>query len=206
MTAFTASNGIEITPMEDRVALCITLAIGGTIDQLFPAREVTALREYFQHERDQELGRWRDPENPDIVVYPKSDGSRVWVLHEPTGVHAGCSRTDKGYLESSYDLFQSARRYFDAHPEPEPKPWENAKPGEVWALTIDGREEAVAVFSGARNDADCRYIPGATHIESTNPAITAGRRIWPEQEDGECCEHPKCHGGSLCCCQKGGAE
>ena len=23
---------------------------------------------------------------------------------------------------------------------------------------------------------------------------------------GGCCEHPKCPGGSLCCCQKGGAE
>ena len=48
------------------------------------------LRAFFQAERDDALGRWRDPENPNVVVYPipamndQGDGygRAVWVLDE----------------------------------------------------------------------------------------------------------------------------
>ena len=38
--------------------------------------EVKALRAFFQEERDTELNRWRDPENPDTVCYIQT---QVWT-------------------------------------------------------------------------------------------------------------------------------
>lgn len=93
-----------------------------------------ARREYYQHLRDQELGRWRWPENPDYVVYPievaghtGSDYRECAVLDESTGLlqeygsdlpicHGGQSR-------------EAARAYFAAHPEPKPLP---SEPHTAW--------------------------------------------------------------------------
>lgn len=52
-------------------------------------------------------------------------------------------------------------------------PWEDAEPGEIWALTVDGFEDAYFRISARR------YI----NFQGTTPhpdKITAGRRIWPE--------------------------
>ncbi len=38
------------------------------------AEMVPTLREFFQAERDEELGRWRWPDDPDFVVYAEDDG------------------------------------------------------------------------------------------------------------------------------------
>ena len=51
---------------------------------------VQAAREFFQAERDEELGRWRDPENPNMVAYrtPEDDdgcGRCILLLDENTG-------------------------------------------------------------------------------------------------------------------------
>ena len=81
-----------------------------------------ALRAFFQAERDEQLGRWRDPENPNIVVYPipamndQGDGygRAVWVLDEAEMV----SRT---VLDDRHS-HSSASHYFAAHPEPKPRP------------------------------------------------------------------------------------
>lgn len=182
MTAFTASNGIEITPKGDRLALRITLAMGGTLDQLFPAREVTALREYFQHERDQELGRWRDTENPNMVVYPDTDlDEMILVLNETTGQGGYWTRgSGSAPLEDDdREWKRAAYRYFAAHPEP--KPWENAEPGEVWALTVAGQDQLYRCGqNGLYGLADGQPLRALTGM-----FVTGGRRIWPEQEDGE---------------------
>ena len=78
-----------------------------------------ALRAFFQAERDIELGRWRDTENPDMVVYrtpeyDDDDGRCILLLDETTG------GTDHEWEQ--IDLPGPARRYFAAHPEPEPRP------------------------------------------------------------------------------------
>ena len=145
---------------------------------LYDQDTTNALREYFQAERDEELGRWRDPENPNIVVYPGSVSlDWVIVLDESTG------RTDvvfkqprKPPKDSAFTLV--AERYFAAHQQPEPKPWEDAKPGEYWAVTVNGERKLVhggpqGLYSGE----DWRVIP--------NSDITAGHRIWPEGEASE---------------------
>ena len=78
-----------------------------------------ALRAFFQAERDEQLGRWRDPDNPDTVCYPRPalddhDGRCVMVLDELSGA----TRLDWEQIT----LPGPADRYFTAHPQPEPRP------------------------------------------------------------------------------------
>ena len=140
---------------------------------------VQAAREYFQAERDEALGRWRDPENPNVVVYPVPDqddgyGRVVWVLDEAEMV--SMTVLDDRHSHSS------ASRYFDAHPlpEPEPKPWENAKEGDYWVLTIGG--EPSLWHRGVRR---LFWTDGERLSGTALKDATAGRRIWPEGEASE---------------------
>lgn len=128
MTEFKASNGVEIRPFDD-------LRRGAG----YSYEEVEALREFFQAERDAELGRWRWPEHPDYVVYPNKNHS-VSVIDESTGVREESLTRD----ETNHDIpavrnvfFRAAKAYFDAHPER--KPWHDAEPGDVWELTVPGK-------------------------------------------------------------------
>ena len=75
-TKFTASNGLEIEIGKKGA----TFVKGDDGTAWVGPNAVEALREFFQHERDQELGRWRDPVNRDLVVY------RLSLIHisEPT--------------------------------------------------------------------------------------------------------------------------
>ncbi|QIK61774.1 hypothetical protein G7068_00035 [Leucobacter viscericola] len=55
-----------------------------------------ALREFFQHERDTELGRWRWPEYPEYVVrkLPDSNPETVIVINESYGPSYTFTRTE----------------------------------------------------------------------------------------------------------------
>ena len=137
------------------------------------------LRAFFQAERDEALGRWRDPENPNVVVYPclnQDDGYGrvVWVLDEAEMV--------SGTVLDDRHSHSSASRYFDAHPlpEPEPKPWENAKEGDYWVLTI-GVEPSLW-HKGTRR----LFWTDGERLSGTDlKDATAGHRIWPEGEASE---------------------
>ena len=135
-TRFTASNGWYVE--------------GGMLhrsdDRSFgPIRgeAVSASIEYGAHqaraERDAVLGRWRSVENPDWIVYPntaplESDGNyrECHVIDERTGnrYHYGSALTER-YMGEGKEV---AREFFESHPEP--KPWEQAEPGEVWSLRV----------------------------------------------------------------------
>ena len=162
----------------------IHLSRAGYCNGIYTLETTEALRAFFQAERDIELGRWRDPENPDYAVYrtpeeDDEDGRCVRVLDESSG---------ESWLEWER-LFLSGPsiRYFAAHPEsePEPKPWEEAKPGEVWALTYAGIEETawVADFTWGAPPRFRQFKNLLTPIFTNDKHITAGRRIWPEGED-----------------------
>lgn len=134
-----------------------------------------ALAEFFLHERDEELGRWRWPENPDYVVYPqhpegggRSDSFRVF--QESTGYTWSYDIEHLGDTEGV--PWDAARAYFEAHSEP--KPWHHAKPGEAWVITVAGKD--YAVVSGAATF----FEPTEFCWAHSDPGITAGRRIWPE--------------------------
>jgi len=173
MNDFTASNGVSIQesgPVTDRGPW---LVVDG--DLLSP-NKAAALREAFRAEEDARLGRWRWRENQDVVVYPHPDDSGwVTVLHETRAQSVTLYRKN---LLGHDDWTQPARAYFDAHPEP--KLWHDAKPGEVWALTIDGQESA---FYPSKS-LDRAFTPvapnsGTMAVQMDSPLITAGRRIYP---------------------------
>ena len=149
-------------------------------DIVLTTADLEALRAFFQAERDEQLGRWRDPENPDIVCYPVAcDLDAVWVMYEGDGSRYYVTRTDWERIRPHY-VSETAGRYFAAHPKP--KPWDDAEEGDIWVLTIDNDTEEV--FRCGEN--------GLYSLKTGNPLgsllscgsnkITAGHRIWPGED------------------------
>ena len=95
---------------------------------------VEGVRNSFQEKRDRELGRWRDPKNPDMVCYPISNRRLVdlHVLNERTGESSYYAR-DSVIDQTFYEAFETAVRYYASHPIM--RPWEEAKEGEYWLVT-----------------------------------------------------------------------
>ena len=194
MKVFTATNGILFTITEDgvlrweggydprRVTDALREYFQRERDIALTTANFETLREYFQAERDEALGRWRDPENPNMVCYPVAcDLDAVWVMYEGAGSRYYVTRTGWELTRPQY-ASETAGRYFEAHPEP--KPWEKARPycDEIWALTIHGCEQPVYVteFRGE----PVFQVPGGETMSLSHGAITAGRRIWPEPRIG----------------------
>lgn len=171
MTEFTASNGIRIWVTPGYYTLHAQDSEGTR--QNFGHPLEAALREFFQHKRDEALGRWRWPENPDYVVYPPEAGF-VMVLHEPT---AKTTVYERAWHRIDSDADVAARAYFDAHPET--KPWEDAISGEVWELTLrDGSKHLARAGFGDFShlfEFTADFSMSKKHMD-----ITAGRRVWPE--------------------------
>ena len=158
----------------------VRLRRAGGDEGVYTLETTEALRAFFQAERDEELGRWRDPENPDWICYGRGSSSdTVHVINEYDGLPYMLERDQVAYADSEFS--EVAQRYFAAHPEP--KPWEKARPGydEIWVLTIHGCEQPVYVdeFRGE----PVFQVPGGETISLHRESITAGRRIWPEGED-----------------------
>lgn len=133
---FRASDGarIEVHDNNSRIDIKCT---GSSGEQHFlSVKETQAAREFFQHERDEELGRWRWPENPDYVVYPVIQSAHemafgqnlsVMVFHEPTGVLKGYCREEDQGGDLTREYPGAARAYFKAHPERKARPWSEAR-------------------------------------------------------------------------------
>lgn len=191
MTDFTSSDGrIRIAYENDLAERIDIFSARGGENMLDGAPwlgrdEVSALREFFQHERDDELGRWRYPLDPDYVVYPNPDevfeqmfgpGLDLVVLRESDAMTKGYVRAEDQGLEPAAHraghIF-AARAYFEAHPEP--KTWHDAKPGEVWLLDLEGTEYAAVREYGA----DFK-LSNTNLLSPRDERISTGRRIWPE--------------------------
>ena len=150
----------------------------GTAPIFLSEEEMDELRAHLQAERDEQLGRWRDPENPNMVCYPVAgDLDAVWVMYEGDGSRYHATRTRRERLHPHY-VSEAAGRYFQAHPVP--KPWDAAQPDEIWVLTINNDREEVfrcgehGLYQLKTGNPLCRVFPILT--------ITGGRRIWPEGE------------------------
>lgn len=159
---FTSSNG------QDVQAVAGDLMVGDPALSLTPIG-VEAMREYFQYEQDQKLGRWRWPEDPNYVVY--ADGREASVFSEVTASWGQWAEAE-AKVEADFDLLaRAARAYFYAHPEP--KPWQTAKPGEVWVFND------VLVALKQNNYWEVRDQNGGNAIVGGD-SIKNARRIWPE--------------------------
>lgn len=146
------------------------------------AEMVPTLREFFQAERDEELGRWRWPENRDYVVYDFDEGI-VRVVAESTGTQYVFERADATMHIGTFPESGAACDYFDAHPEP--KPWEDAKPGEIWELTAESKTRQYAAIASRDISGDATYLipvdnPNAPTLGVRARVITAGHRVYPE--------------------------
>ncbi|GAA1149481.1 hypothetical protein MOX01_22660 [Microbacterium oxydans] len=179
---FTASNGIEVTVDPDRegkVYLVGRRARGDEGQYLDThatggPEGIVALREFFQHERDEELGRWRWPEHREYVVY--ASRRPILVLNELTGDTLRAHRAD-GFSDSGHGtIYNAASAYFESHPER--KPWEDAEPGEVWELQYEqlGEPRQTRAFTVD----SLGHLRNTSGVRMASLHITAGRRIWPE--------------------------
>lgn len=171
---FTASNGATV----EAFSQSIEVSGAGNAEVWLEPWAASSLREYFRAEEDERLGRWRWPENPDCVVYPRAErGSggrrRVVAINEVSGFHYGVCV--EGYTDEP-----AAVAYFAAHPEP--KPWHDAKPWEAWVLTVDGNEWA-ATLDEDREFRDRAETRGTFWMHITDKRITAATRIYPREEN-----------------------
>ena len=191
-TRFTASNGFYV--QDERV-----YRPDGEAWLEAHTLAAVALIEYGAHkaqaQRDAELGRWRSVEHPDWVVYPETfdHPEAVWpepdvvrVLDELSGIHLTYRR---GHPVRNRVGSMVAREYFAAHPVPEPKPWEQAQPGEVWELTTESRVDEYATILGKSMDLmtfdNVVYFMPTSEVRLprlglTATIITAGVRKYPE--------------------------
>jgi len=179
-----SDSKIQIEDMRDGT-LRATYGGGIGLTKTIPEVEAEALREYFQAERDEQLGWWRA--SPEFGVRPRDGdgviGSRsVTVLNERLGITTTVWEGDDS--RSGYGM--AARAYFDAHPKP--KPWLDAKPGEAWVIEVGGVERAATVIRyGSGAAFSWGSDGGAVHsnVPTTADGITAGRRVWPVDEEGD---------------------
>lgn len=182
MNKYTASNGVKVLTLANGLGFQYPnhpISSSGIHDA-----KVVALREFFQHERDEELGRWRWPENPDFVVYLDGHPSRrsVTIFVEKTGGIAIGMREDflAATPDDGHDFRAAARAYFEAHPAP--KPWHEATDGHLWLIRFDDFPETdvSALVKGGRFIYNDHCHEGVAEL--TDPMITAARRIWPESD------------------------
>lgn len=180
MNEFTASNGIRVTLTDDE-HLILTDVTGAYPDTIGLEEDVEALREFFRAEEDERLGRWRWPENPELVVYLDENGS-ITVFNEQTGRSNGLISREEATRFPNAPWAAVATAYFDAHPEP--KPWHDAKPGEIWELGIgDGyRENSATVID---TEEGLRFVwnvggkNGLHNIPITYYDIDYGTKVFP---------------------------
>ena len=154
----------------------------GTAPIFLSEEEMDELRGGFQAERDEQLGRWRDPENPDMVCYPVAyDPDAVLVMYEGDMTRYYATRSTWKDINPHY-ASETAERYFAAHPEP--KPWEGAEPGEFWILTVDEKTNPYKIWTDTQRVRRFERVERPyTTICLNDPRITAGHRVWPEGED-----------------------
>ncbi len=176
MNEFTASNGVKLA--EFGAYLDKAGKYSATLQEIHAARI-----EFYRHLCDEELGRWRYPPNPVYVVYPGWSAGEEQRFARVVNEHMGLSSVVYEHDRSERGDFEVGRAYFEAHPEP--KPWHEAQPGEMWLLTTPDESDVPAVASSSENGhviltAATHEAGGTQEFSTTSVYITAGRRIWPK--------------------------
>lgn len=184
MNDFTASNGVRITikTHDDGTYLVgkvdtIPGCDRGWTEATGSERGIEALREFFRAEEDERLGRVREGA---YVIYPHPDGERIRIMSEVNGESWEYWRDSRSSPKRGPALIASV--YFSSHPEP--RPWHDAMPGEVWVLDVEDETPGVPYLANDSSLAVYFTRVGASESAMTYgrhfALITAGRRIWPE--------------------------
>lgn len=174
---FTASNGVTVE-MPDPLELGLRPVVVGGGDVWLHASDIRALREFFQHETDTRLNRWRSKEHPEYVVYEKH--SVISVLDEARNGRRDF-RDVAHAVRANTTYADVAVEYFTAHPVTPPPAWHEAKEGEVWALTFGARKPDSWFVNGAYFQNTRTF----TNVRVTDDTITTAHRIWPPVETEE---------------------
>lgn len=185
---FTASNGVEL---EHFPLGFLRVVRGRGPVVMLSTGEQDALREFFEQGARPRLPEhwWVSPEHPGYAViraprWDDRDGKAVRVVRMADGEHeTHWEHYETGVSPSSWR--DAVTAYFEAPPEP--KPWESAKPGEVWVLRAEADELVIEEQPYMVDDWGrfvCRFGSGfGTTLEGVD--VVAGRRIWPEGDDNE---------------------
>lgn len=181
MDDFTASNGWHLASLGDGQVRLSRDVVGDSRQRVawLTPDEAQALREYFLSQEDALNLRWRSQTASQFVVYDHGDG-RVRVMRDTDGNSYSFDRDSihRFYLPNDAEIaFQRiAREFFAAHPEP--KPWHDAQPGELWALTgWGGLEQA---WLRTREERWQHATSETLRLYAQPEGIIAGRRIYPE--------------------------
>lgn len=173
MDKFTASNGVEVKRRRNEVVF--------TCGMYIVAAEELAAREFFHAERDEALGRWRWPENPNVVAWAsrRTNEKDVTVFDEAAGYVGYFERADVTDAHFGEGLIRgAARAYFEAHPER--KPWEDAQDGEVWLIDCAGTPEGGEPF--IVHLGKFKSPTTTSLVVKNDPTITAARKVFPESD------------------------
>lgn len=133
--------------------------------------------EFFQHQRDLELGRWRWPQNPDYVVMDAGLGFAK-ILHEPS---METTTWERGWRDTRSISDEAGVAYFEAHPQ---RPAAEAKIGEVWELTLDdGSEHTVFVHADRTMGGRDGVSSGGAYFDlDDGTGIVSARKVWGPED------------------------
>lgn len=188
MSDFIASNGVVIRREGDNLLFPRARYVNTLAHDPAPrilADVTTALGEFFQAEADERLGRWRstvDPgwtakldAGPQIIFFRHEDGVRAFDV-DPDGAGMGLHRWTP-------ELQAVASEYFAAHPEP--KPWHEAAPGEIWAVRFGTGPTFKVEPMRVEATGGTRFSPVESEghdrtFDVRDTCIEDAHRIWPE--------------------------
>ena len=184
MDNFTASNGTEVNQgLNGSLGVYLDSVTGFTLT----GQSVQALREYFEHEEDKRLNRWRWPEKPEFVVYRDSEALDCVYVFDESDPEAGSVTIWRG-SDLDWPYFQpAAQAYFKAHPEP--KPWHAAKPNELWELRVQGSLLDPEVYRMSHEYGETAIFrpvnnPQRVLFRCDSPDIVDATRIYPIAKEG----------------------
>jgi len=95
------------------------------------------------------------------------------------GLHVTCNGDGKAHDLSDGET-DALREFFQQEGSSERKPWEDAKPGDVWVFTYFGEVEVVAVANLEWPFVTAFRSVTGKEFNTKNVHITSARRIWPE--------------------------
>lgn len=181
MTEFTAGNGVNVLWKIDPDPAGTH---DGPLVVRISEREAAALREFFQHERDEERDMWRSSKDRTWTAVRRNNTIYFQNEDHERSFHF-VPKLEGSIRAWSSDLQALAYEYIEAHPER--KPWHAPDAGDHWALHIAhgmalSGDEHLYKYTRWGSQGRWGFVPtdGGSVLDPTDPTITAGRRIWPE--------------------------